>query len=361
MAAGNVRTPDPYAEEAVEDLRSAIATMAEKTPKRISERKSWLSIGMGLHILTEHGWPEAVVRKIWDDVSIGAGFTGLKDEAERDKDWNSFGRSYAGRRTTAGTIYRWARDLGWRPHCEQDHATYFVEKEKAASGNEQAEAANDPQRQTMPSSTAAEALLTAAPVNGSASTPVAPADHVIAEINAKDAACPIIDAINPKDTAPPGLNGASDELVMVCVADVEMRRIEWLWFKRLASGKLTLVAGHPRLGKSLLALYVATCISRGAEWPCGEGRAPLGDVIILSAEDDIADTYGPRLAAMGADTKRIHAITMVKVASGPRRKGMLRGFDLGQDIAQLDGLARLNQSLIIDPVRPQSHLARRPP
>jgi hypothetical protein len=38
--------------------------------------------------------------------------------------------------------------------------------------------------------------------------------------------------------------------------------------------------------------------------PNGEGRAELGSVIVLSAEDDAADTIIPRLTAAGAELSR---------------------------------------------------------
>ena len=54
------------------------------------------------------------------------------------------------------------------------------------------------------------------------------------------------------------------------------------------SGKLTLLSGDPGLGKSLLSLAIATAVSRGAPWPVGGGNAPLGSVVMLSAEDAVA-------------------------------------------------------------------------
>src|SRR5712691_10017029 len=64
---------------------------------------------------------------------------------------------------------------------------------------------------------------------------------------------------------------------------------------RIARGKHTAIAGEPGDGKSQLSVYVAATISRVGEWPCGEGRAPVGNVIILNAEDGADDTVVPRL------------------------------------------------------------------
>ena len=60
-------------------------------------------------------------------------------------------------------------------------------------------------------------------------------------------------------------------------------------------------------------------MTTGGEWPCGEGRAPLGNVIILSAEDGAADTIVPRLLAAGADLSRVHMVSAVRKADGSRR------------------------------------------
>lgn len=93
---------------------------------------------------------------------------------------------------------------------------------------------------------------------------------------------------------------AQDELKMVCVGDVDMTEVEWLWEGRLARGKVTIISGDPGFGKSQLATDMAAVISRGARWP-DRGRAAKGSVILLSAEDDLSDTVRPRLEAAGAD------------------------------------------------------------
>src|SRR5262249_27870103 len=84
---------------------------------------------------------------------------------------------------------------------------------------------------------------------------------------------------------------------------VEPKQIEWLWENRLARGKLTLLAGEPGIGKSQISLDIAARISKGDLWPDG-GHAPLGSVVILSAEDSSTTRYvrvskqpGPTLRA----------------------------------------------------------------
>jgi RecA-family ATPase len=98
--------------------------------------------------------------------------------------------------------------------------------------------------------------------------------------------------------------------------DVTLERIAWHWPGRLARGKPTLIAGEPGTGKSTLMCGIAAIYTRGAEWPCGEGRAPKGSVIILSAEDGAADTILPRFAATGGDASKLHIIEATESKDG---------------------------------------------
>ena len=70
-------------------------------------------------------------------------------------------------------------------------------------------------------------------------------------------------------------------LVVRCAADIEPQKVDWLWEQRLPLGKCTLVAGEGGLGKSMVLAWIAATVSRGGDWPCGEGQSPCGSVIIL--------------------------------------------------------------------------------
>ena len=80
----------------------------------------------------------------------------------------------------------------------------------------------------------------------------------------------------------------------------------------LRLGKLTLIVSDPGEGKSFMLLDLASRISTGALWPDGSGRAPQGSVVLLGAEDDLADTVVPRLNAAGADLAKIVALKAVR-------------------------------------------------
>ena len=136
-------------------------------------------------------------------------------------------------------------------------------------------------------------------------------------------------------------------LITQCAADVTPQPVEWLWPGRVALGKLTLIAGEAGLGKSQLSIAMAAAVTTGGEWPCGDGRAPEGNVIILSSEDGAADTVVPRLMAAGADRERVELVSTV------RDEQSRRSFDLSADLALLDqkiseiGDVKL---IIIDPI-----------
>ena len=128
-----------------------------------------------------------------------------------------------------------------------------------------------------------------------------------------------------KGLRPENGNGAASALVSHCAAEITPEKIEWLWPGRLARGKHTCIAGEPGTGKSQLCISSIAAVTTGGKWPCDEGRAPLGSVIILSAEDGAADTIVPRLLAAGADLNRVHIVSAVRDVHGRRRALNLQG------------------------------------
>ena len=144
-------------------------------------------------------------------------------------------------------------------------------------------------------------------------------------------------------------NVAGGRCILTPLSDIEARPLEWLWPGRIPLGKVTLMAGDPSLGKSLVTLDMAARVSRGMAWPDGFPQpTTAGSVILLSAEDDPADTIKPRLLAAGADPAKVTVLRGMKYDDG--REGH---FNLAAD---LDKLARELEKLpdvrliIIDPV-----------
>src|SRR5215471_1558165 len=111
-------------------------------------------------------------------------------------------------------------------------------------------------------------------------------------------------------------NGSNPTLVSQCAANITPEPVEWLWPGRVAIGKQTLIAGEAGLGKSQVSIAMAAAVTSGGPWPCDEGRAPLGSVLFLCAEDDAADTVVPRLLAAGADPAQVHIVSAVGTEDG---------------------------------------------
>jgi hypothetical protein len=96
-----------------------------------------------------------------------------------------------------------------------------------------------------------------------------------------------------------------------------------------------------------VALAMVAAVTTGGEWPCNKGRAPLGNVIILAAEDGAADTVVPRLEAAGAERQRVFIVSAVRDDAGHR------AFNLAADLELLEqkicevGNVRM---VVIDPI-----------
>jgi hypothetical protein len=108
----------------------------------------------------------------------------------------------------------------------------------------------------------------------------------------------------------------------------EMSAIQWVWPNRFALGKLGILAGLPDEGKGQILCDMAARITRGLDWPCGEGTAPQGNVVLLTAEDDPRDTVVPRLAAAGADLACVEFVQMVHEAGNDRMFSLVTDLDL---------------------------------
>jgi len=97
------------------------------------------------------------------------------------------------------------------------------------------------------------------------------------------------------------------DISLVCIADVQSEMVSWLWLPYIPRGKLTLFEGDPGIGKSWVSLAIATAVSLGKGLP-GTEAIESASVILASAEDGLGDTIRPRLDAMGADVRNVHAI-----------------------------------------------------
>lgn len=116
------------------------------------------------------------------------------------------------------------------------------------------------------------------------------------------------------------------------LSTVTPERVEWTVPERVPRGKLTVIAGRPGLGKSLLGLEIAAAVTRGRPLIPGEEPCLEGNVLILAAEDGIADTVVPRLLECGADLTRVLTIEAVEGRDGER------AFTLAEDLVALEAV-----------------------
>jgi len=139
-------------------------------------------------------------------------------------------------------------------------------------------------------------------------------------------------------------------------SDLKIRPTTWLWPGRIPSAKLTLLAGAPGSGKSALAINVIAAVTTGGTYPCREGSAPKGSVVLVSPHGD-PDVLVPRLKAAGADLARVQIVRDVPGPDGQRR------FDLATDLSLLDAAVQTIKDLrviVIDALNlPSGRDARR--
>lgn len=148
-------------------------------------------------------------------------------------------------------------------------------------------------------------------------------------------------APEPQET--PDGSTAGPQLTLL--SDVEPEHVTWLWDQYLPLRKLVVVDGDPGLGKSTLAVDLAARVSAGAPMPDGTpGRK--GAVLVLSAEDGLADTIRPRLDAAGGDPARVIAMTGI-AAVGEDGRPYTRPVTLPGDIPLIESVTAARGVLLV--------------
>jgi RecA-family ATPase len=104
--------------------------------------------------------------------------------------------------------------------------------------------------------------------------------------------------------------------------------------------------GDPGLGKTTLALDLTARLSRGHALPDG-ASCEAGGAVILTAEDDAADTIRPRLEAAGADLGKILYLDSI-----PDEDGNDGPVSIPEHLPEIErAMARVNaRLLVVDPI-----------
>ena len=148
------------------------------------------------------------------------------------------------------------------------------------------------------------------------------------------------------------ITGEEDEpmgLKTINCGDVEPENITWLWQDRIPEGKLTFIIGDPGVGKSFLTADLAKHVTTGEGWPdVPNGSVEKGSVILLNAEDGLADTIVRRLDWAGANRSKV-----TYIEATIERKGEERTFRLDKDLSRLENLIKTKgdvRLVIFDPL-----------
>jgi hypothetical protein len=114
---------------------------------------------------------------------------------------------------------------------------------------------------------------------------------------------------------------STPRLQMKRASDITPEPVTWLWSRRIAAGKITLLMGDPEAGKTFLACEIAARVSTGMPLPGSRAdTAPArGDVLYFTAEDGHADTIVQRLIQQRAKMSRIH-VEVGGVLCGTQRR-----------------------------------------
>lgn len=88
-------------------------------------------------------------------------------------------------------------------------------------------------------------------------------------------------------------------------SDIQVRKVEWLWYPYIPYGKITLIQGDPGDGKSTMMMKIIAEISAGGRLPDGTKIGQPRRIIYQCSEDGVRDTIKPRLDSCGANCKNI--------------------------------------------------------
>jgi hypothetical protein len=169
------------------------------------------------------------------------------------------------------------------------------------------------------------------------------------ELHATGLALPVAGPVGGSHPGHEGSNRSAIVLVRgsravaLLASEIVCQPVSWLWPGRTPFGELTILAGDPGLGKSLLAARLTAQLTRGEL-----GKPANG--LMLTAEDSPEHTVRPRLEAAGADLDRASFGWM-------QRDGLATPFSLPTDVGDLRAmvLERKATLVVIDPLA--AHLA----
>ncbi len=143
----------------------------------------------------------------------------------------------------------------------------------------------------------------------------------------------------------------SGRLKITLASDVAPEIVTWTWPSRIPCGKLTVITGDPEAGKTFLGVDIVARITTGTSWPDRRDEInPVGDVLMLTAEDGLRDTVIPRLVEAGADLDRVRIIEGTRTT---KDDDDVRLFNLDTDLRLLDDAIERHPEtriVLVDPI-----------
>lgn len=129
----------------------------------------------------------------------------------------------------------------------------------------------------------------------------------------------------------------------------EPSEVSWLWEGVVPIGKLTLLAGDPGVGKSLVTLDLAARVSRGGPFPGDWMTCTAGGTLLIGAEDGLADTVRLSLEAAEASLFFVHSLKAVQQIYLRDEPGDPEQFDLRTLVKAIDAVINC-RLVVIDPL-----------
>jgi RecA-family ATPase len=133
------------------------------------------------------------------------------------------------------------------------------------------------------------------------------------------------------------------------LSQVETQQVDWLWQRRIPLGKITILDGDPGMGKSLLAINIAACISTGQPMPDG-APGKQGKVILIAPEDAAEDTIKPRVEAAGGDPSQVILLDSVEdldILDTKKINIRDRPFSLARDLKILEAAIKQTKAILV--------------
>ena len=139
----------------------------------------------------------------------------------------------------------------------------------------------------------------------------------------------------------------------------ESQDVRWLWQDRIPLGRVTLIEGAARSGKSFVALDLAARVSGGIAWPdspeaapAGTSAQPLETCLLICLQDSPGDTLGRRLRLAGGDPSRLLHFSQFQSTDAKKRQ-TVRSARFPGDLPAVEYLLDKHQNvrlIVIDPL-----------